>query len=133
MRKIFTAIMLAMVLVCFPNIVEAKTTKGKKTTTTKSSPIKFNEEGVPILAGHVYNINDGYVNCTFTFYNDYVQVKASEGGKIVMNEKCRYTTQGDSFDIYDPGYSDVPMFDGQINFDGKYLILSSGFTMRLIR
>ena len=135
MKRIFTAIMLVMALLCFTNFAEAKTTKGKKTktTTTKSSPIKFDEEGVPILAGHTYSINDGYVKSTFTFYKDYVQVKGSEGGKVVLNEKCDYNTQGDSFYIYAPGYPDIPMFEGQINYDGKYLILNTGFALELVR
>lgn len=133
MRKIFTAIMLVMVFTCFPNFAEAKTTKGKKATTTRSSSIKFDEDGIPILSGHSYSINDGYVKCTYTFYNDYVQVKASEGGKVVMNEKCDYTTRGDSFYIYAPGYPDVAMFEGEINDDGKYLILNTGYTLKLVK
>lgn len=133
MKKIISALLLILVLAGSYNFAEAKSTKGKKTSTTKSSGMKFDEEGYPIITGHTYSINDGYVKMSFAFYDDYVQVKGSEGGKSVLNEKLSYTADGDTFAIYDPAVPNTPMFDGQINFDGKYLILSSGFAMKLVR
>ena len=135
MKKIITLLLLVFAIVAVSNNADvyAKSTKGKKTSTTKSSGMKFDEEGYPIITGHTYSINDGYVKMSFAFYDDYVQVKGSEGGKSVLNEKLSYTADGDTFAIYDPAVPNTPMFDGQINFDGKYLILSSGFAMKLVR
>ena len=126
MKKIFSAILLGLILICCGVTANAQTPVATVT-------LELNEQGYPDIEGHTYRYKNSQVNVDFTFNKNDVTMTVVEAGQTIT-ETLQYEYKDGNVKIIDPEYTASPMYEGQIADGGKTIKLTSGSTsMKLIK